>query len=154
MAVKKPLVSFGRPNLDFGQAFYLTDIRGQAEKWAETMCKRTSNATPILNVYDFDMEQAIKDGYKYRVFAKYDEDWLNFIVACRMGRKEWMDYDIIEGGIANDRVIDTVEAYMEGLTPIGMSLGLLAQHKPNNQIAITNQEVVDMYLTFKDCIKL
>lgn len=50
MVVKKPLVSFERPNLDFGQAFYLTDIRELAEKWAETMCKRTSNATPILNV--------------------------------------------------------------------------------------------------------
>lgn len=71
-----------------------------------------------------------------------------------MGKKDWTSYDIIEGGIANDRVIDTVEAYMEGLTPINMALGLLAQHKPNNQIAITNQTVIDKYVIFKDCIEL
>lgn len=63
MVVKKPLTDIGRKNLDFGKAFYTTDIREQAERWAKTMCRRSSNASPILNVYDFDIKQAMKDGY-------------------------------------------------------------------------------------------
>lgn len=39
----------------------------------------------------------------------YDIQWLDFIVASRKGQKPWEEYDIIEGGVANDQVIDTVE---------------------------------------------
>ena len=31
--VDKPLVSFGRDNLDFGKGFYTTSIQNQAEEW-------------------------------------------------------------------------------------------------------------------------
>lgn len=39
--------------------------------------------------------------------------------------------------------------YMMGLMSADVALQRLAQHKPNNQICILNQEVVDKYLTFK-----
>ena len=32
--VDKPLVKLGRKNLDFGQGFYVTDLREQAVRWA------------------------------------------------------------------------------------------------------------------------
>ena len=32
--VRKPLASYGRPDLDFGQGFYVTTLRCQAERWA------------------------------------------------------------------------------------------------------------------------
>lgn len=35
MEVSKPLVALGRPNLDFGQGFYVTDLQQQAERWAK-----------------------------------------------------------------------------------------------------------------------
>ena len=56
--------------------------------------------------------------------------------------------DIIEGGVANDRVIDTVENFMAGLIDEETALGLLAQHQPNHQICIIKQEVVDKYLQY------
>lgn len=66
----------------------------------------------------------------------------------RQGGDEWRQWDIIEGGIANDRVIDTVENYIAGLIDEVTALGLLAQHQPNHQICITNQEVIDKYLHY------
>ena len=32
--VEHPLCDFGRPDLDFGRGFYLTDLQEQAEEWA------------------------------------------------------------------------------------------------------------------------
>lgn len=60
----------------------------------------------------------------------------------------WKQWDIIEGGVANDRVIDTVENFIAGLIDEETALGLLAQHQPNHQICIVKQEVVDKYLHF------
>ena len=31
--IEKPLVSYGRENLDFGKGFYTTNIQEQAENW-------------------------------------------------------------------------------------------------------------------------
>lgn len=38
--VEKPEVEKGRTKVDFGQGFYLTTIKGQAEKWAQVIAIR------------------------------------------------------------------------------------------------------------------
>lgn len=86
ITVKQPIAKAGRENLDFGQGFYVTDIKEQAERWA------------------------------FRV--------------------------------ANDRVIDTVEAYMNGMMTVEMALGQLSQHQPNNQFCLLNQQLIDQCLQF------
>ncbi|MBQ5460272.1 MAG: DUF3990 domain-containing protein [Bacteroidaceae bacterium] len=110
-----PLAKAGRPDLDFGQGFYTTDILEQAQKWADRI-SRQRHERAVINVYEFDKEKAERE-YRYLKFEAYDIQWLNFIAACRTGNSLWKDYDCIEGGIANDRVIDTVEAYIAGTTP-------------------------------------
>ena len=37
--IEFPDVSKGRPGLDFGQGFYVTDIQDQAESWADRMSR-------------------------------------------------------------------------------------------------------------------
>ena len=81
-------------------------------------------------------------------FNDYNKEWLDFIVANRKGERTWANYDLVEGGVANDRVIDTVEAYMIGNMTLEMALGQLAQHQPNNQICLLNQEMIDNHLHF------
>ena len=65
----------------------------------------------------------------------------------------WKEYDCIEGGIANDRVIDMVEGYIAGTVSAEYALQELSKHQPNHQICILNQQVIDKYLHFKDAIK-
>ena len=79
---------------------------------------------------------------------------LHFIVNSRNGKKVWREYDIIEGGVANDKVIDTIEAFMAGQIDENKALGELSKHQPNNQICILKQKVIDKYLTFDKSIKL
>ena len=70
------------------------------------------------------------------------------VVKSRKGLKPWAKYDIVEGGVANDRVIDTVEAYMNGMMTVEMALGQLSQHQPNNQFCLLNQQLIDQCLQF------
>lgn len=83
-----------------------------------------------------------------QIFTAYDKDWLDFIVGNRQGKNPAKDYDYIEGGIANDRVIDTVNLYITGFYETGSALQQLAFHKPNNKICILNQELINKYLEY------
>lgn len=145
--VKAPLCHIGRPNLDFGQGFYVTDIKEQACRWAVTMAARRK-AAPLINVYQLD-RNAILSEARCKIFMAYDMEWLDFIVASRSGRNPAKDYDYIEGGIANDRVIDTVNLYMANLIGANMALQRLALHQPNNQICLLNQSLTDNYLMYE-----
>ena len=57
-------------------------------------------------------------------------------------------FDMVEGGVANDNVIDTVEDYENGIITAEQALGQLRYKAVNHQICILNQEIVDKYLTF------
>ena len=144
--VRKPLVALGRSNLDFGKGFYLTDLEEQAHRWAVRMGTRRLSH-PILNIYEFDAD-TVKTNYRYLMFTAYDKAWLDFIVANRKGKMLWKDYDIVEGGVANDNVIDTVEDYIRGRMSAEAALRELSKHQPNNQLCILNQQIIDKYLCF------
>ena len=144
--VSKPLVALSRPNLDFGQGFYVTDMRQQAERWASRIATRRM-VNPVLNIYEFNVD-VVETEYRYLKFASYDKAWLDFIVANRKGKMLWKDFDVVEGGVANDNVIDTVEDYIRGRMSAEAALVELSRHKPNNQFCILNQEIIDKYLHF------
>ena len=144
--IDHPDVVKGRAGLDFGRGFYVTDLKKQADDWADRMA-RIRMANGVVSVYELDIELA-KKACRYKCFEKYDIEWLDFIVRNRRGEADTWGYDIVEGGVANDRVIDTVEAYMSNLMPLETALQNLAQHRPNNQICIRSQHIVDNYLHF------
>ena len=144
--VDKPLVSYGRENLDFGKGFYTTSMQNQAEKWVQRFISLGKKG--IINIYNFD-DDNIQTKYRYKKFTEYNEEWLDFVLACRGGSKEYHNYDIIEGGIANDKVFNTVELFFTGLIDKSTALHRLKFEKPNNQICFINQEVVDNLLQFE-----
>lgn len=146
VVIKQPLVAAGRQKLDFGQGFYVTDIRQQAESWAERM-QRIREEAGIVSVYELDIEK-VKENFRYFKFDYYDNAWLQFIVSNRMGKTDVATYDVIEGGVANDRVIDTVEAYMANMMTLETALSELSRHKPNNQLCIATQKVIDTCMTY------
>ena len=87
-------------------------------------------------------------------FDAYSEDWLEFVVSNRQGKNLWKEFDIIEGGIANDRIFNTIELYSTGLISKSETLQRLKYQKPNNQICILNQEIIDKYLTFQEAFTI
>lgn len=144
--VENPIISLGRKNLDFGQGFYVTDIREQAVQWAMNMA-RSRKKEPVLNRYLLNKEAVIKEA-RCKIFDAYDESWLQFIVANRSGENAFAEYDYVEGGVANDRVVDTVNLYIAGLIDLSSALRELSKHRPNNQMCILNQSIIDKYLIY------
>ena len=146
--IEHPLVHVGREHLDFGRGFYLTNIEDQASGWAKKVKIIKKSRKAIINIFEFDYKATINAGYKHLCMEEYNKEWLNFITQSRKGQKPWNGYDFIEGGVANDRVIDTVEDYMIGRITAEQALGQLKYAKPNHQICLLNQEIIDKYLTF------
>ena len=146
VVVENPICKLGRRNLDFGQGFYVTDIRKQAVDWALLMADRRKKE-PVLNRYRLDREAILKEA-RCKIFTAYDQHWLEFIVASRRGLQVAEGYDYIEGGVANDRVIDTIHLYMLGLMDVNTALVRLSEHQPNNQMCLLSQEITDKYLIY------
>lgn len=155
LSIPEPLAKVGRKNLDFGPGFYLTKIESQAKDWATIIASRKGRETKaVLNIYRFDISSAKADNVRIKRFDSYDIEWLNYVVDCRKGKDISSEYDIVEGGVANDNVIDTVEDYEKGIITAEQALGQLCYKKINHQICILNQEVIDKYLSYIESITL
>ncbi len=68
-------------------------------------------------------------------------------MACRRG-DDHSDYDVVIGGIANDKVFNTVELFFDGLIDKGEAIKRLRFEKPNQQTCFRTQESVDRCLRF------
>jgi hypothetical protein len=146
--VYQPDVCHSRKHLDFGMGFYLTPLEQQARDYGQRFIRRGEPA--IMNI--FDLSDNIS-GVSRKVFPFYDGEWLDYITACRKGLP-YQQYDIIEGGIADDQVFDTVDLYLQGIYTREQALDQLQWKKPNRQICITSQPVIDHYLHFVQSITL
>ena len=147
--VRKPLVGIGRQKVDFGQGFYLTRVRRQAELWARAVAGRRPGSTATLNVYQFDDVKSMQlAAERYKKFEQYDIEWLEYVIDSRRGGKLQLRYDVVEGGVANDNVIDTVEDYENGVITAEQALGQLAYKKVNHQVCIHSQKIVDECVRF------
>lgn len=144
--IKSPKVDVGRPNLDFGPGFYLTDIYTQAKDWAFKVAESREKC-PIVNTYHLSQKNLISE-CRYIVFETYGKAWLEFVTKSRLGERPWEGYDYIEGGVADDRIVNTVRLYMGGYISAEDALERLKYFKPNNQICLLNQELADRHLLF------
>ena len=143
--VEYPDVTIGRDSLDFGRGFYMTRDYEQAVRWTNILVKRDPSGVRTINT--FELTDDAFEKYNYRLFESYNDEWLDFIVSNRLGGEDWRNYDIIEGGIANDKVFDTIEIYMSGMIPKDVAIGRLKNEKIRNQLCIVSQDVVN------DCLK-
>lgn len=140
--VEHPDVYHSREHLDFGKGFYLTVLREQAQKYAARFLFRYGKA--YINEYVLD---DCLPGFTRKKFDKYDAGWLDFVGNCRKGIPR-PSFDIVEGGIANDKVFNTIDLYFSGNMSREDALGRLAFERPNHQLCILNQDVITRHLHF------
>ncbi len=87
---------------------------------------------------------------KTLAFEAYDEQWLDFVAACRMENDRYKEYDLITGGIADDRVFSTLDLYFSNQMSKEEALKRLIYEKPNQQMCFVSQRAIDSCLTFID----
>ena len=137
-----PDVLHSRDALDFGKGFYVTRLKDQADKYANRFLKIGNDAYLHIFEYTPDSDMRVK------IFESYDEEWLDFVCSCRKGNNVYKEYDIIEGGVANDKVYQTVDLYMAGIYNKEQALHNLAYEQPNHQLCFITQKAIDKCLKF------
>ena len=136
--ISEPDLSHSRANVDFGKGFYTTTIHEQAEKAAK-------KPNPVVDTAAYDTLNVLR-------FDSYSEEWLDFILSCRSGNDSTA-YDIVIGGVANDKVFNTVELYLDGLINKEEAIRRLKYEKPNLQICFRTEKAIAC-LHFKGSEKL
>lgn len=136
--IKSPEIIKGRNTKDFGEGFYCTIIREQAERWA-----RRYN-TPTVNTYTVRLDTKLN----ILEFKKMTEEWLDFIVDCRHGKPH--NYDIVIGAMANDQIYNYIADYIDGVIT-REQFWVLARFKyPTHQITFCSDAALKC-LEFVSC---
>lgn len=147
-SIEHPDISYSRDYLDFGKGFYTTPNRGQAEKYAKRFFREQRPA--FLNVFEIDDEI---EEVSRKTFDAYDGEWLDYVVECRRAHPH-DTFDIVEGGIADDDVFNTLDLYMDELILRDEAIKRLRKKKPNWQICLCSQKLIDKHLHFVESIEL
>ena len=136
--VEEPKILKGLHTKDFGEAFYCTVIKEQAERWAKRF------ASPIINVYSLLMNESLS----ILEFKTMTEEWLDFIVDCRSGKSH--NYDIVIGAMANDQIYNFVSDFMEGIITREQFWVMTKFKYPTHQIAFCSEKAPKC-LKFESC---
>lgn len=121
--VKNPELKSGKYSKDFGTGFYCTILEDQAIKWAQKY------ETPIINKYEYEENPSLK----IKEFTLMTEEWLDFIINCRSGKKH--NYDIVIGAMADDQIYNYITDVMSGAITRSAFWELAKFRHPTHQIA-------------------
>ncbi len=111
----------GRRGKDFGQGFYLSADRGQAQMMAERTVDREESGTAILTMYEFDESVLLNPSdFNVKVFDNYSKEWAEFIMLNRSNKthNQAHNYDIVYGPIADDKVGLQISRYQLQYIPM------------------------------------
>lgn len=143
--VQLPDVAKSRSNLDFGRGFYTTSIRGQPQTWAR---RKAALEKGEAYVNEYELDEGKLAGRAILRFSDPDERWVRFVCDCRRGGDAFRGYDLVVGGVANDRVYYAVDMFYQGLWDIGTTLEALRYYEVNDQWCFISQSLVDDALRF------
>ena len=143
--IEHPAVITGDQGRDFGFAFYATDIRDQAERWARRRARYRSRIAGhelngIVCEYDFDESSCV--GMAVRRFSEPSLEWIDFVVANRSDLSFRHGFDLVIGKIANDRVGETISYVVQGVMRREDALERLRFQHINNQFAFCTEKAI------------
>ena len=129
--IENPDVKFSKKYLDFGRGFYVTTYKEQAEKWARKY------DTSFINIYEYHENSNLK----IKEFTLMTEEWLDFIINCRNGKKH--EYDIVIGAMADDQVYNYVNDLINGIITREAFWELAKFKHPTHQIAFCSKNALN-----------
>ena len=124
MIVESPEIRIAKYNKDFYFGFYCTLFPEQAIRWATRF-----NGTGYLNEYLYTPNEHLN----VKIFPEMTEEWLDFIVSCRLGHSH--NYDIVEGPMADDTIFNCVQNFVDGKISREAFWALAKFKKPTHQIS-------------------
>ena len=129
--VENPEIKQGKFSKDFGEGFYCTILEEQAIKWARKY------DTPIVTKYEYNENSKLK----IKDFTVMTEEWLDFIINCRQGKKH--DYDIVIGAMADDQIYNYITDLISGNITRAAFWELAKFRHPTHQIALCTPKALE-----------
>lgn len=129
--VEHPEIINSKFNKDFYLGFYATILYEQAERLATRFTGK-----------GFISEYIYKPNEKLKIlkFERMTEEWLDFVVDCRLGKKH--DYDIVEGPMANDTIYNFVQDFADGKISRAAFWELAKFKRPTHQISFNTKNAL------------
>lgn len=126
---------------DFGIAFYTTDTKTQAERWAVRKakiinCRQGEDYVPTVNAYEWDEAAG---HLSIKRFPDLSGEWLDMVVMWRSTPKRTHPYDIVIGKIADDNVGEIISYVMAGVMRREDALVRLKLARINHQVAFCTE---------------
>ena len=128
--VEKPKLLDNKYTKDFGNGFYCTILKDQAIRWANKYDKK------IINLYEYHENNNLK----IKEFTIMTEEWLDFIIESRNGKKH--DYDIVIGAMADDQIYNYITDLLNGEITREAFWELAKFRHPTHQIAFCTDEAL------------
>lgn len=129
--IRHPEIRTAKYNKDFYYGFYCTQFLEQAKRWAVRF-----TGQGMINEYVY----VETDTLNMLCFDEMTEEWLDFIVACRLGTSH--EYDIVEGPMANDTIFNYVQNFVDGKISRNAFWELAKFKKPTHQISFHTERAL------------
>ncbi len=142
--VNHPDVFHSYRALDFGKGFYVTSVQEQAERWARRKADLTGGKA-VVNRYRMNDDMA---GLRVKTFTDDLTEWIDFVCDCRDEKEIYLQYDLIIGKVADDRVFRVVDMYHSGIWDKERALMEIRAYPNYDQTAFISQRAVDRLLVF------
>ena len=121
---------------DFGRGFYVTNIYEHAYQRAMDIVTRHNSEKPIITEFDYIETYPVTVGLKVKKFENISREWVEFILLNRNRRVSHPahTFDIVEGPIANDKMVIQIRLYEQGKISINQLIEKLTFREQTHQI--------------------
>ncbi len=121
---------------DFGRGFYVTNIRRHAYLRAVDVSKKHNSGKPIVTEFKYAEQYPVTVGMNIKKFENVSKEWVEFIMLNRNRHISHPahTFDIVEGPIANDRMVAQIRMYEQGKISIEKLIEKLTYREPTHQI--------------------
>lgn len=101
---------------------------------------------PTLTCFDFNLEEAVANGLKIRIFNTPDEEWARFIMNNRDINvpQPCHDYDIVIGPVADDTIARLLRLFTENFISEGQLVKELTFSKVTSQYFFHTEAAIKM----------
>ncbi len=125
--VEHPMILRPNRKLDYGEGFYTTTSKKQAQEWVERRMFERRVTSGYVNVYEFD-DQKLQE-LRCLIFHGPSKEWAEFVMENRTKKGFSHSYDIVYGPVANDRVYLQFGLYESGAIGIETLIRELKTYK-------------------------
>lgn len=129
---------------DFGQAFYLSTEKEQAQKMALAKVVQFGGEESVT-AFEFDKSLLIAGLLNVKIFEGYSREWAEFVFNNRDENQQYMhQYDIVYGPIADDYIGLQIRDFKRNSISFEQFLNNIQYHKGVTfQYAFCTQKAVD-----------